>query len=102
MAALATTALLVTPFLYDYDLVVLAAPLAWIAVTGARSGFRSGEVVVGVLLYLLPLPNIVVRRHVGVPLGPPFIICLLVMIWSRGVGGVSALGIAGAARGGAA
>jgi hypothetical protein len=85
MAALAAASLLVTPFLYDYDLVVLAAPLAWMAATGARSGFRTGEVALAVLVYLLPLTNIVVRRHIGVPLGPPFILCLLIMIWRRGV-----------------
>jgi alpha-1,2-mannosyltransferase len=86
MAALAAAALLVTPFLYDYDLVVLAAPLAWLAAVGARSGFRAGEAALAVLLYLLPLTNIVVRHHIGVPLGPPFILCLLLMIWRRGMG----------------
>jgi len=97
MAALAATALLVTPFLYDYDLVVLAAPLAWISVTGARTGFRSGEVALGLLLYLVPLTNILVRRHIGVPLAPPFILCLLVMVWRRGaVGSWPASGVRGA------
>jgi len=86
MAALAVAALLVTPFLYDYDLVVLAAPLAWLAFTGARTGFRSGEVTLCVALYLLPLTNIAVRQRIGLPLAPPFILCTLLLIWRRSHG----------------
>jgi hypothetical protein len=82
VAALATTALLVTPFLYDYDLVVLAAPLAWIA--GAGGKLVSAEAALLVLLYLLPLSNFMVRGHVGIPLAPPLVFCALVLIWRRG------------------
>ena len=34
-------ALLASPFLLDYDLVILAAPLAWLASEAASTGFRE-------------------------------------------------------------
>ncbi|HVV81094.1 MAG TPA: glycosyltransferase family 87 protein [Pseudolabrys sp.] len=42
-AALATGALLATPYLYTYDLVVLAVPLAFLYRLGRREGFLSHE-----------------------------------------------------------
>ena len=35
--------LLMTPYMMDYDLVILALPIAWIALEGARSGFLPWE-----------------------------------------------------------
>jgi hypothetical protein len=42
-AALATGAMLATPYLYTYDLVVLAVPLAFLYRLGRRDGFLSYE-----------------------------------------------------------
>jgi hypothetical protein len=84
-AALAATTLIVTPFLYDYDLVVLAAPLAWLAATAGRAPLGAVATALIVALYLLPLDNLAVRNHVGVPLAPPLILCLLVLIRRRGL-----------------
>jgi arabinofuranan 3-O-arabinosyltransferase len=42
-AALATAALLVTLYLYVYDLVVLAVPMAFLVYIGRNSGFMRGE-----------------------------------------------------------
>jgi hypothetical protein len=42
-AALATGAMLATPYLYTYDLVVLAVPLAFLFRLGRRDGFRRYE-----------------------------------------------------------
>lgn len=42
-AALAVAALLATPYLYPYDMVVLALPAALIIKLGAETGFRAGE-----------------------------------------------------------
>ncbi len=42
-AALATAALIATPYLFPYDMVVLALPVALILKHGARSGFRPYE-----------------------------------------------------------
>lgn len=42
-AALATAALIATPYLYPYDMVVLALPVALLLRLGARTGFRPLE-----------------------------------------------------------
>jgi arabinofuranan 3-O-arabinosyltransferase len=44
-AALATAALLATPYLYVYDLVVLAIPMAFLIRAARASGFLRGEIV---------------------------------------------------------
>jgi alpha-1,2-mannosyltransferase len=82
-AALAATALLVTPFLYDYDFVVLAGPLAWLTASAARGGLLRGEAVLLPILYLLPLASIAVRFGFGVPLAPLFVLIALLLILRR-------------------
>jgi arabinofuranan 3-O-arabinosyltransferase len=42
-AALATCALLATPYLFLYDLVVLAVPMAFLIRAGGQGGFLPGE-----------------------------------------------------------
>lgn len=42
-AALATGTLLITPYLFMYDMMVLAVPVAFLIRAGLRSGFRSYE-----------------------------------------------------------
>jgi hypothetical protein len=82
-AALATTALLVTPFLYDYDLVVLAAPMAWLAAQGARAGWLRGEIPLLLALYFLPFVARLAGFRLGVPLAPPLVLGLLLCIVRR-------------------
>jgi hypothetical protein len=83
MAALATTSLLVTPFLYDYDLVVLTAPLAWLAREGRRTGFAAWEKPLLVTLYILPFFARAVGLWTGVPLAPLLVLLLLATIARR-------------------
>ncbi len=82
-AALAATALLVTPFLYDYDFVVLAGALAWLAASAARQGLLSGEAVLLPMLYLLPFTSIAVRFGFGIPLAAPFVLVVLLLVMRR-------------------
>ncbi len=42
-SALVTGTLLVSPYLFDYDLALLALPLAWLGMHGLRTGWRRGE-----------------------------------------------------------
>jgi hypothetical protein len=86
MAALAATALLVTPFLYDYDLVLLTAPLAWAAGTAARCGFLWGEKALLVALYIMPFAARAAGLWLGVPLAPPLVLAQLVVIAYRAAG----------------
>jgi len=83
MAALSATALLVTPFLYDYDLVLLTAPLAWLAGQGSRAGLARWEKALLVTLYILPVFARAVGLWAGVPLAPPLILLLLLAIARR-------------------
>jgi hypothetical protein len=83
MAALAATALLVTPFLYDYDLVLLTAPLAWLAGKALRDGFLWGEKALLLTLYLLPFGARAAGHWLGVPLAPPLVLLLLLAIARR-------------------
>jgi alpha-1,2-mannosyltransferase len=76
-------ALLVTPFLYDYDFVVLAGALAWLTASAVRGGLLAGEAVLLPILYLLPLTSIAVRFGFGVPLAPPFVLLALLLILRR-------------------
>ena len=55
-AVLACGALIATPFAYDYDLILLAIPIAFMAMHGVRSGnWLAGERGVLVLAWTLPL-----------------------------------------------
>jgi alpha-1,2-mannosyltransferase len=83
--AMVTAALLVSPFLLDYDLLLLAIPLAWMAREGLRTGFRSWEKLVMVLAFVLPLMSRSVASTVGLPLAPLVIGALLVLVLRRGL-----------------
>jgi len=54
-AALMCSTLLVTPYLFDYDLAWLAFPLAWMAADGMRTGWLRGERNTLVIAWMLPV-----------------------------------------------
>jgi hypothetical protein len=66
--AIAAAALLVSPFLLDYDLVLLAVPLAWAVREGARTGFLPWEKVVLASGFLMPLISRLSATWLGIPL----------------------------------
>ena len=68
-AALATGTLLVTPYVIDYDLTLLALPIAWLAVEGVRTQFLNWEKIALFAVCLLPI----VSREIGalgLPIAP--------------------------------
>jgi alpha-1,2-mannosyltransferase len=83
MAALSATALLVTPFLYDYDLVLLTVPIAWVAGDAARRGWLAGERAVVLACYLAPLAARACGLELGITVGPPLVLALLVVVARR-------------------
>ena len=85
-AALALCSLLATPFLYDYDLAALAIPLAWIAASAQATGWRPCEKIVASALFLLPLLLRASGMGLGLTLGPPCLLALLVVIARRSAG----------------
>ena len=81
-AALVTGCLLVTPYVFDYDFVLLALPIAWLAASGLRTGFLRWEKVGLLAAFVLPL---VARSFaaLGGPIAPPVLLLLLVLIMRR-------------------
>jgi Glycosyltransferase family 87 len=68
-AALATASLLATPYVLDYDLVVLAIALAYLARHGLRHGFQPYEISVLAAAWFVPAVSRGVAGVTGVPLG---------------------------------
>jgi alpha-1,2-mannosyltransferase len=85
-AALATGVLLMTPYMMDYDLVVLALPIGWIALEGRRSGFLPWEKSLLTLAWLLPLFARTLAGHALIPIAPLATLLLLADIARRALG----------------
>jgi hypothetical protein len=73
-AILCLATLLVTPYLLDYDLVLLALPIAWLALDGRAHGFLPWEKTMLFALWLLPLVSRVVGGALHIPLGAPVLL----------------------------
>ena len=69
-AAIVCAGLLASPFLLDYDLTLLAIPLAWLMSEARRGGFLAHEKTIMALAFVLPLISRVVAGAVGLPLAP--------------------------------
>jgi hypothetical protein len=54
-AAIAACVPFCSPFMLEYDLMVLAVPMAWLIGEGLRGGFRRGEVVALCAAYFAPV-----------------------------------------------
>ena len=78
-----TSALLFTPFLYDYDIAVLAVPMAWLMSRAQISGWRDWEKILLLALFLLPLVTRAAGLGLGIIIGPPFVAALMVLIARR-------------------
>jgi alpha-1,2-mannosyltransferase len=84
-AALCGAIALTTPYLLDYDLMILAIPIGFLARQGIETGFRPYEKTLLVLLWLLPL----FARSAGtvhLTLTPPLLIALMLLCLSRDEG----------------
>jgi hypothetical protein len=68
-AALACACLLATPYVLDYDLVVLAIAIAFFARYGLAHGFRDYEISVLAFVWIVPLVARGIAGVTGVPLG---------------------------------
>jgi alpha-1,2-mannosyltransferase len=81
--AVAAAALLISPFLLDYDLVLLAVPLAWAAREGARTGFMPWEKLVLIIGFLLPLLSRLFATGLGIPLAPLALMAVFGVVMRR-------------------
>jgi alpha-1,2-mannosyltransferase len=82
---LVAAALLASPFLLDYDLTLLAIPLAWCAREGLRTGFRPYEKTILFAGFILPLVSRSVASSLGLPLAPLVLIAVFAAVWQRGM-----------------
>jgi len=76
-------ALLATPFLLDYDLVLLAIPLAWLFAEGRRTGFAPYEKITMLAAYVLPLVSRALGKGLCLPLAPLVIAALFAIVARR-------------------
>jgi hypothetical protein len=68
-SALATASLLATPYVLDYDLVVSAVAIAFLARHGFARGFRDYEISLLASAWIVPLLSRGVAGATGIPLG---------------------------------
>jgi hypothetical protein len=68
-SALATASLLATPYVLDYDLVVLAISIAFLARHGFKCGFRDYEISVLAAAFIVPLISRGLAGATGIPSG---------------------------------
>jgi hypothetical protein len=81
-AALAVGSVMATPYVLDYDLIIVALSIAWLAAEGRAHGFLSWEKTVCLAAFVLPL----VSRSIGmagIPIAPVVLALLLAAILRR-------------------
>jgi alpha-1,2-mannosyltransferase len=83
-ASLAAAALLISPYSFVYDQVLLAIPIALLAREGLRNGFMPYEKTLLLALWLLPFLVQDSSGGFALPLTPPLLIGLMVVCWRRG------------------
>jgi Glycosyltransferase family 87 len=82
-ATLVAGSLLVSPYLFYYDLLWAALGVAWLATLGLRTGFRRGEREILLFAFLVPALMPPVQLLTGIQLGFPAVLLLLVAAVSR-------------------
>jgi hypothetical protein len=82
-ATLLVGAMLVSPFLFTYDLTWAALAVGWLALLGLRTGFLRWEREVLLLAWLVPMAMAPVHALTQVQLGFPALLLLLVVAVRR-------------------
>jgi alpha-1,2-mannosyltransferase len=77
-AVLAIASLLFSPFLLEYDLVLLAIPIAWLTWDGARNGFLPWEKASLALAWLVPLVSRPIASLANLGIAP--LVCGLLLV----------------------
>ena len=82
-AALVSGTLLISPYLFDYDLTSMGLALAWLAVHGLRTGWHRGEREWMVLAWVLPALMVPLHHYLHLQLAPFVTLGVLVMVLRR-------------------
>jgi hypothetical protein len=84
-AALLSGALLVTPYLLDYDLMVMAPAIAFLAAHGIAHGFLLWEKTALAAIFIAPLVTRAVAEHTQLPVGFVALVALFLLAARRGM-----------------
>ena len=79
-AALCIATILATPYSFDYDMMLLAPAIAFVAVDGLHRGFAPWEKTMLAALWLTPLLARSIALITFVPIGVPAMIAIFVLI----------------------
>ena len=82
-AALAIATVLATPYVLDYDLMLLAPAIAFLAADGMRRGFGPYEKTMLAALWLMPLVARSIAQAVLIPLGVPVMLAAFAFLLHR-------------------
>jgi alpha-1,2-mannosyltransferase len=82
-AALCLATILATPYSFDYDMMILAPAIAFVAVDGIERGFGPWEKTALAALWLVPLVARSVAQISLIPLGVPAMAAMFVVILHR-------------------
>jgi hypothetical protein len=85
MAAAAAAAALCSPYLFDYDLLSLSVPMAWLAGCGGAQGWRPWEKIVLLAMYAFPQEARNCNMALGLPLSPFVTAAFFAVIVGRGL-----------------
>ena len=83
VSVMVAAAMLVSPYIWDYDQVCLAVPMAWLAAEASKSGWRAWEKITLAALYLLPVTARALNMSLGLPIAPLLLLALLVILTRR-------------------
>ena len=89
-AGLCLAAILATPYTLDYDMMVLAPAIAFLAADGTARGFGPWEKTALAALWLVPLVARTIPQLTLIPLGVPVMLAMFVLILRRAEGGTLA------------
>ena len=82
-AALCLATIIATPYSFDYDMMVLAPAIAFIAVDGFTRNFGPWEKTLLAALWLMPLVARSVAQISLIPLGVPAMLAIFILILQR-------------------
>ena len=84
-AALPIASILATPYSLDYDLMVLAPSIAFLAVEGYERGFRAYEKTALAFLWFMPLIARTVAEQTLIPLAVPAMLLVFLLMLRRAI-----------------
>lgn len=83
-AAIAAALPLMTPYVFDYDLVLLAFAMAWLVDACLKDGWRMGDTALLIAVWIGPALSWPIIKAGGPPFLPLVFALLLAAVWRRG------------------